>query len=286
MPSSSPTAVETATIVEEASTSAPQTEGSVRIAVIGDYGLATPAQQDVAELVKSWRPDLVITTGDNNYPSGSPETIDLNIGRLYHDFIAPYSGQYGAGAERNRFLPTLGNHDWQDPDAQAYLDYFTLPGNERYYEVAWGPVHLFALDSMPGEPDGIKATSEQAAWLREGLAMATEPWKLVAMHHPPFSSGPHGSTEAMQWPYGEWGATAVLAGHDHTYERIARDGTVYFVNGLGGSIKYEVGQPVQGSQVRYDDDFGAMLIEADEGQITFRFLTRSGRQVDEYTITR
>jgi hypothetical protein len=258
----------------------------VRIAVIGDYGLATPAQEEVAALVKGWRPDLVITTGDNNYPSGSQATIDLNVGRVYHDFIAPYAGKYGAGAQQNRFFPSLGNHDWADPGAQAYLDYFTLPGNERYYDVAWGPVRLFALDSMPGEPDGIESTSVQAAWLRAGLSEATEPWKLVYMHHPPFSSGPHGSTRALQWPYGKWGATAVLAGHDHIYERVVRDGTVYFVNGLGGSVKYSVERPVRGSQVQYDRDFGAMLIEADERQITFRFVTRTGQQVDAYTITR
>jgi tartrate-resistant acid phosphatase type 5 len=260
--------------------------GAVRIAVIGDYGLTSPAEEDVASLVGSWLPDLVITTGDNNYPRGSRETIDLNVGRFYHGFIAPYAGKHGAGAEENRFFPSLGNHDWIDPGARAYLDYFTLPGNERYYDISRGPVHLFALDSMPGEPDGIEASSRQAAWLRAGLATAAEPWKLVYMHHPPYSSGPHSSMPALRWPFGEWGATAVLAGHDHIYERISRDGIVYFVNGLGGSIRYAAGNPVRGSQVRYDDDFGAMLIEAEEGRITFQFITRTGQQVDEYTITR
>jgi tartrate-resistant acid phosphatase type 5 len=262
--------------------------GAVRIAVIGDYGLAGQAEADVARLVASWHPDLVITTGDNNYPRGSPDTIDRNVGQYYHEFIAPYSGKYGPGSKENRFFPSLGNHDWINPGARAYLDYFTLPGNERYYDLARGPVHLFALDSMPGEPDGIDASSRQAAWLRAGLANATEPWKLVYMHHPPYSSGPHGSTPAMRWPYGAWGATAVLSGHDHIYERIAPkgDSAIYFVNGLGGGNRYALRNPVQGSQVRYNDDFGAMLIEADNGKITFRFVTRAGLQIDEFTITR
>ena len=38
----------------------------------------------------------------------------------------------------------------------------------------------------------------------------------------------------MQWPFAAWGADAVLSGHAHAYERIERDGIVYFVNGLGG----------------------------------------------------
>jgi tartrate-resistant acid phosphatase type 5 len=268
------------------STPVQRPEEAIRIAVIGDYGLASPGEQDVANLVKSWHPDLVVTTGDNNYPFGSPETIDLNIGQFYYEFIAPYAGEYGAGAERNRFFPALGNHDWANPGARAYLDYFTLPGNERYYDVASGPVHLFILDSMPGEPDGIGATSKQATWLRDGLAAATEPWKLVVLHHPPFSSGPHGPTRASQWPFGKWGASAVLSGHDHIYERVVREGLVYFVNGLGGSVRYKAGKPVQGSQVRYYDDFGAMRIDADGKRITFQFITRAGQIVDAYTIVR
>ena len=75
----------------------------VRFAVIGDYGLSGAAEAEVAALVHSWEPDIIITTGDNNYPSGSAETIDENIGQYYHDYISPYLGSYGAGAEENRF---------------------------------------------------------------------------------------------------------------------------------------------------------------------------------------
>ena len=102
-----------------------------RFAVIGDYGTGRQNEADVAAMIKSWKPDLIITTGDNNYPDGAAETIDENIGRFFHEFIAPYKGSYGNGAQENRFFPSLGNHDWHAKDAQPYLDYFTLPGNER-----------------------------------------------------------------------------------------------------------------------------------------------------------
>ncbi len=87
------------------------------------------------------------------------------------------------------FFPTLGNHDWYTNDAQPYLDYFTLPGNERYYDFVWGPVHFFALDSDEHEPDGVNAGSAQAAWLQQGLAASTSPWNIVYTHYPPYSSG-------------------------------------------------------------------------------------------------
>jgi tartrate-resistant acid phosphatase type 5 len=259
---------------------------TVRFAVIGDYGGHSRAEQDVANLVMSWHPDLVITTGDNNYDNGAARTIDLNIGRFYSAFIYPYRGRFVTSNPSlvNRFFPTLGNHDWRTRNAQPYIDYLTLPGNERYYDFAWGPVQFFALDSDVHEPDGISEDSVQAAWLKDRLTASTATWKVVYMHHPPFSSGPHGSRSALQWPYVEWGATAVLAGHDHTYERIMRDGLPYFVNGLGGKSRYSFKKTVAGSQVRYQADYGAMLVEATCRNITFQFYTRSGDLIDVFAL--
>jgi tartrate-resistant acid phosphatase type 5 len=263
---------------------APSQSSTVRFAVIGDYGSAGQPEQDVSTLVKSWNPDFMITTGDNNYPDGAAWTIDQNIGQYYHDFIYPYLGSYGAGATENRFFPSLGNHDWVTSGAQPYLDYFTLPGNERYYEFSWGPLDLFAIDSDVSEPDGTSSTSTQAAWLQSRLAASTAPWKLVYMHHPPYSSGPHGSTARMQWPYGSWGADAVMAGHDHLYERLTVEDLPYFVVGLGGCSIYSFGSPVPGSQVRYNADYGAMLVEATVQQLAFRFYSRAGTLIDTYDI--
>jgi len=266
----------------------------VRFAVVGDYGLAgqpgMDPEGDVAALIQSWNPDFIITTGDNNYPDGEASTIDANIGQYYADYIYPYLGIYTSTATVNRFFPSLGNHDWYADmpcGAQPYFDYFTLPGNERYYDFTWGPVHFFAVDSDPCEPDGNVVTSTQAIWLQNQLAASRATWKLVYMHHPPYSSGVQGSSPALQWPYQAWGASAVLAGHEHSYERILHDGFPYFINGLGGHILIGFFLfPVPGSAVRYRDDFGAMLVEAGCAHITFQFITRTGSVIDTYTLNK
>jgi hypothetical protein len=234
--------------------------------------------------VKGWNPDFIITVGDNNYPRGAASTIDKNIGQYYHDFIAPYGGRYGAGASVNRFFPSLGNHDWKTGGAQPYLKFFTLRGNERYYEVVRGPVHLFAIDSDDHEPDGTTSTSPQAIWLRRHLAASKAPWKLVYFHNPPYSSGKHGSSVGMRWPFQDWGATAVLTGHDHTYERILVHDFPYFVNGLGGDTIYRFRKIEPGSRVRYNDDHGAMRVTATREWITFQFFTRTGLLKDSFTL--
>jgi len=258
----------------------------VRFAVIGDYGAGGNEAADVAYLVAGWQPEFIITVGDNNYPDGAQGTIDANIGQFYHTYISPYAGSYGQGAGQNRFFPALGNHDYGTGSAQPYLDYFTLPGNERYYDFTWGPVHFFALNSDPNEPDGVGSSSPQAAWLQGQMAGSTSAWQIVYFHAAPYSSGYHHSTDWMRWPFQEWGADAVLAGHDHDYERLLINGLSYFVNGLGGGAIYSFGDKLEGSQVRYNDNYGAMLVDASVSTMTFQFITRQGQVIDSYTIER
>jgi tartrate-resistant acid phosphatase type 5 len=256
--------------------------GTIRFAVIGDFGRDGADELAVANLVKGWNPDFIITTGDNNWPDGAA-AIDANIGQYYSDYIYLYSGAYSSTATANRFFPTLGNHDWVTPNAQPYLDYFVLPGNERYYDFVWAPIHFFAIDSDPNEPDGRTGASTQATWLRNQLAASTSCWNLVYFHHAPYSSGSHGSDTTMQWSFRQWDANAVLAGHDHDYERVLVDGFPYFVVGLGGVSIREFGTPIAGSQVRYADNYGAMRVTASPTALTYEFIAIDGTVVDTYT---
>jgi len=258
---------------------------TIRFAVIGDIGVAGQGEADVATLVKSWNPDFIIALGDNNYPSGAAATIDANIGQYYHEYISPYVGSYGAGSVTNRFYPILGNHDLDTLAGQAYFDYFTLPNNERYYDIVQGPVHIIALDSDPREPDGNTESSVQGTWFSQTISASTSPWQLVLMHHPPYSSSTaHGSSLWMQWDFKGMGADVVMAGHDHAYERLSVDGVTYFVNGSGGAPLYQFGTPIAGSQFQYDDDYGAMLVTASDTEMNFKFYNRGGTLIDEYTL--
>ena len=261
------------------------TQSSVSFAVIGDYGEAGPDELAVANLVKSWNPNFIITLGDNNYDIGSASTIDRNIGQYYHEFIHPYFGSYGQGDTVNRFFPSLGNHDWLAPGIDPYLNYFSLPGNERYYDYVKGPVHFFVIDSDTNETDGIDSSSVQAQWLKNSLAVSSSRFNIVYFHDPPYCSGfIHGSEEIMRWPFKQWGASTVMAAHEHLYERITRNGLTYFVNGLGGNLRSFFGFPISGSQVRYSANYGAMLVNTYEDSLVLKFYNISGSLIDNYKI--
>jgi len=258
--------------------------GPVRFAVIGDFGADTPDEARVAAMVKGWKPDFVLTTGDNNYPNGEASTIDANIGKYYAEFIGNYRGSFGPGSQSNRFFPSLGNHDWV-AGLGGYVEYFTLPGNERYYDVDLGLVHLYALDSDPREPDGTTSDSVQARWLKDRLASSKSCYDVVYFHHPPYSSARHGSSIFMRWPFRGWGAKVVLSGHDHTYERLTVDGLPYFVNGLGGASRYDFQDAaLPETQFRYNGEYGAMLVLAAPSAITYQFFTDDGEKRDELRV--
>ncbi len=248
----------------------------ILVAVIGDFGLAGPAEAAVADLVHQMQPDLVVTVGDNNYPSGSLDTWEENVTAYYGDFL-----------ERERFFPAWGNHDWgyhrRKLPAVEKVPY--LPEPRRYYTFVYGPAQFFVLDSNWQEPDGIRADSRQARWLAESLRASRVPWQIVVLHHAPYSSGRHGSQAPLQWPYRAWGADLVLAGHDHTYERIEQDGLLYIVNGIGGNPSlYEFPTVVPGSQIRFNQDHGALFLWLDGRTLRGEMHTLEHGVIDTFTL--
>lgn len=300
-PARTASAVPSASPVPSA-TSVAATPTSATFAVIGDYGSGDLNEAAVANLVASWDPAYVIAVGDDYYqPAGGTGTAkyDNSTGAYYCRWLADVttsgtrcpSGQ----ARTNAFFPALGNHDYSDatPAPATYLTYFRLPGagfanssgNERYYDFVQGNVHFFVLNSNPEEPDGISSGSVQAAWLKTQLAASTSAWNIVYDHHPPYSSdSTHGSSTALRWPFASWGADVVISGHSHTYERIMRDGIVYFVNGLGGAPRYGFNAQLDGSAVRYATDWGAQSVTVTATSLRFDFIDVAGKLIDSYTL--
>ena len=149
---------------------------SIRFATVGDFGLAGNDEKAVADLIKSWSPDFIISLGDNNYEHGLEETLIENIGQYYCDYIYNYDAPEGfrcngkATREKiNRFFPCPGNHDaYNRKKLLPYLNYFTLPGKEEYYDFIWGPVHFFSINSLEYEKSK-RGSRKQIRWLKNGL---------------------------------------------------------------------------------------------------------------------
>ena len=131
--------------------------------------------------------DFLINTGDLVLDGSS----DANW-QSFFDIEAPLL------RDRNVFA-CVGNHEITDGAGANYLRYFGPTSDAHgdgekpklYGSFRWANARFFLLNAM----DPFDSGSERA-WLDAELSRAdTEPglvWRVVVMHHSPWSSGPHG----------------------------------------------------------------------------------------------
>jgi len=257
----------------------PDRPGSLKFAIIGDFGTGDREQYQVgvqmAKLHQRFPFELVLTVGDNLYGSERPQDFRRK-------FEIPYKDVIDAGV---KFYASLGNHD--DSGTQSAYPGFNM-GGERYYSVK-APrqsVRFFALDSTYLSPDQIK-------WLAEALKESGEDWKITFCHHPPYSSGSrHGSDlplrKAVEPLFVQHNVSVVFTGHDHFYERIKpQKDVVYFVAGSGGKLaKGDIGRRSPLTAKGFDADYAFVAAEIFGDEMFFNAISRAGDVVDSGVITR
>ncbi len=263
--------------------------------MIGDYGTTSQDSVQLAKKVVAANPDFVLAAGDARYGNVTYDDANGTYCPFLHGVTPGPNCPTGGTSGSNRFFAAAGNHDYSDGNfIDGFTDYFDLPGHgvtspnasgsELYYDVLYGPVHVFVIDSTAMlNIDG--AAEAQSEWLRTGLLASTAEWQVVMMHHAPFSSSTaHGSNHSMQMPYASWGADLVVAGHNHTYERLKLAGTTYIVNGLGNGNAYDLGTPIFGSQAAYNQRAGAVYFEATSTSLTGSFINNLGETIDSFAV--
>ena len=140
----------------------------------------------------------------------------------------------------------------------------------------------------PGEPDSTHSTSPQANWIKTKMLDCVanhSHWRIVAFHHPAYSSGQHQSSTFMRWPFRSWGAHFVVSGHDHNYERLEVSGFPYFVNGSGGRPLRPFTTIHTASVVRDATHFGAQLVTISNDSCSIDFYGTNGVRYDRKIIT-
>lgn len=297
----------------------------------GDYGQDGQNELAVKNLIYSHSAknnngqplSWIITYGDNNYEYGSESTIDANVGKYYSQWIRYYRGSYrwlsnngrlySGSQDSNRFIWCLGNHDGYRMSNAPWMEYMSgaidlrkISGKYSYYNVKYGEgIEFFILNSAFGtnttlgrfnfEPDGIDSNSVQAQWLKQALSRSTATFKLIVMHHPPWSSvgaGYEDAYEILRWPFKRWGASAILCGHNHLYEFLileqnagTNEGLPVFVVGTGGGEEAPVNVVrYPGSRILIDMVYGAQFFTPYKDSLNSKFIDITGTIRHSYTI--
>lgn len=170
--------------------------------------------------------DELLLLGDLIYPSGDPAALPRVIDE-------PFAGVFALGTE---LLAILGNHDVKLDRGDEIMATLGMPGRWWSWTSDDGSVLIVGLDSTDW------GDAEQLAFLESTLASSTAPWKIVAVHHPPYSAGYQGSSldvrDVLAPIAAEHGVQLVLSGHDHDYQRSeVIDGVTYVVSGAGSGIR-------------------------------------------------
>lgn len=270
-------------------TAGSEPEYPVVFAVIGEYGTNDANAAAVAALVNTViQPQFIVTVGNNNFGDADLAGYDLAVGQFYSPYIGNYVGTYGTGSIVNRFFPAVGYLDWNFKTGyDPFLNYFTLPDEERAYTTMVGPVHLFVVNSDVHEPAGRTADSVQSEFIRLVMEASPAPWMFVFMQQSPFSSGDNfGSDTTMRWPFKQWGADAVFSGNNRNFERLDIGGVPYFVNGAGGADLQGFGALVPQSKFRFSDFHGAIkvIVTANQATVQFWSVENGGTLVHSHVI--
>ena len=260
------------------------TDDHLSFAVIGDNGSggrnAMAVARQMAETYGIAPFGLVALLGDICYYGNFEDRFD-------DVFVRPMRPLIDAGV---RFELAIGNHDGdlnhtdeaiEEIDAELRL--LGTPG--RYYTTTHGPADFFYLDSsVPGLFGST--SSQQLEWLDDALASSTNQWKVVALHHPIYSSGSHGSTagadELLEPIIERRKVDLVLSGHDHNYERtLPQAGTTYVVSG-GGCKTTPVGYSSFTAVAKSTLQFMHMEIDGDRMQASS--IDAGGGVVDRFEL--
>lgn len=257
-----------------------QTGQTATVLVAGDIGMCgSPGTAAVAKLVDSLN-GTVILAGDIAYPHGSFAN--------FRDCFEPAWGRF-----RNRWLAVPGNHEYESPGAAPYFAYFGEaalgPDGLGYYSVRLGDWLVLLLNSnIPAERG-----TPQYAFASSELAGHRAPCAMAVWHHPVFSSGPNGRALNMRDMFAllvSSGAEVVVNGHDHLYERFARQagdgrpdpvgGVRQFTAGTGGAELYGFVGTSANSEFRLSE-FGVLRLTLRPAAVQWEYLTTGGRTVDQ-----
>jgi hypothetical protein len=259
---------------------APQPPGSVVMIGAGDISDCNNNNDEAtAKLLDANPGGTVFTLGDNAYENGS--TTD------YNNCYNPTWGRH-----KSRTKPAVGNHEYNTLNATGYSGYFGSAAGDPaklYYSYDVGDWHVVVLNSDPHMPHD--ATSAQLAWLDADLAANTKSCTLAYWHHPRFSSGfEHGNDVSVQ-PFWEklvqYNADLILNGHDHDYERFARQsptgvadnvsGIREIVVGTGGRALYSLGTRKANSEIYNSSTFGVLKLTLSAGSYSWQFIPIAGQ---------
>lgn len=245
---------------------------------IGDFGTGSSDQKAVSQAMQDFlaktklTPEALLLLGDNFYGASHPVVVNGKVikGKEATPFTADsprwkteIEDMYPEAVFGFPMYAVLGNHDYHDNRGgeRTQLAYAQKPGvrwrmpAKHYRQDFDGLLTVLFLDSNLREVSGKDSKTKkytraslngeeviaQNAWLKAELSKPRAPFTLVVAHHPVYSNGDHGDTQALVTAWEpllqEHRVHAYLCGHDHDLQHLEMKGrfTSHVLSGGGGA---------------------------------------------------
>lgn len=258
----------------------PGTFDTVTVAIAGDSRGAYTTWASIVELMEAHDPDLYMFSGD---------MVDLGVSQGEWDGWIEAAGDLWTSKV---MVPAHGNHEFL---AKNYFAQFALPGNEEWFSVDYGPLHVISLNDWPRSENDL--FTFQTNFMDSDLAASDATWTFAEHHSPIYSAcSRHGSRLDIREEWAEQfekGVDVVFAGHNHIYERSkpirageeSQDGVVYVVSGGGGAPLYEEVEDSWWNQVANPIEH-YIIAEISGNTATFTARDLDDNVIDTFTLTK
>ncbi len=260
---------------------------NLHFVVLGDNRTNPGDWSKVSNAALSAKPQLVVHTGDLVASGMSDWLWD-------DEFYTPAQNLLSSAP----FYPVYGNHEGMAP---IIKELFCTPGGDgkgRNWAQTVGPVLFVGID---GAAD-FAAGTENNKWLDKTLAESKAKFIFLATHYPAWTSSGHGKLGPTGRPLehgvrqgqdvimpmlAKYKATAMVAGHDHTYERSEPDGGVsVIIAGGAGAPRYSKssgGDKQNPYSKVYENVLHYCVVDVTGDTCTLKAITPDGKQLDTVT---
>ncbi len=261
-------------------------------AVLGDTRTRHDFHQKIVNRIIDEDPLFVVNTGDL-VSNGN------NMSHWEHFF------RINDSLIRNvPYYTVLGNHEH---DSENYYDFFSLPGNERYYFFSVGDALFVVLDMEGPHYDAPKYLEgeqreafwnniskkyfeEEKEWLENLLSLNDDAGYIFVFFHPTFYSIKKSRVADAELRRAFWGdiferhnVTAVLNGHDHYYHHAEHGGTHYIVTAGGGAPLYNT-DAIQPETIKYKKIEHFMRIDVGLEKTSMKAIDINGELIEEIIV--
>ncbi|MFN8110411.1 MAG: hypothetical protein U0Y82_11295 [Thermoleophilia bacterium] len=239
-------------------TAATDPAAPVRFTAFGDYGAGGDAEYAVARVAAAQDPAFTAVPGDNSYLVAAPVLFDHNIFRPMRPLLA-----------EGPFVATLGEHDLAYGGGGAVASALGLPNGGDRYVFTHGGVRIIAL--------GLEMDAGDVPFVRAALARPGARHTYLLVHRPPAPANP-----VLAVARGH--VVAVIAGHNHRYERRVIGGIPEFTLGTGGAPRSEGRTPRSADAKVSLETYGVLRVDDTPRRVVCVFLDDAGAVRDRVVL--